>query len=288
MKSLIENNKVSILIIFISLVAIIALAIYSSNRGKNEVSDNNEITDEKEIYSGAVSLDSIFSNLDVSLTDEEIPDFIDSSSIPEVMHTNFIGAMLNEEISNEYKLVYILNRATWKAFDIEPTQMGNNYGYIVSVKKETINKLAKQVFSNFEIPKNLQKGYYYLGINDLVCMEESCYYTYTTFGITGHVINGYEVKTIYNDNIATAQAIYIEYGTSVSLNDNLETLTTAVTLKDSYGGKKISSYQTYTFKYETSPDTTYIFDEFSQYYEDIPTYEYTFDNNNILLKVEEK
>lgn len=288
MKSLIENNKVSILIIFISIIAIIALAIYSSNRGKHELSDNNEITDEKEIYSGAVSLDSIFSNLDISLTDEEIPDFIDSSSDPGVMHSKFIGAMLNEEISNEYKLIYTINRATWMAFDVNSTKMENNYGYIVSVKKDNLKKLATQIFTDFEIPETLQKGYYYLGINDLVCMEESCYYTYNTFGLTGHVFNGYEIKTIYNDNIATAQALYIEYGTSTSLNDNLGTLTTSVTLKDSYDGKKISSYQNYTFKYETSPYTTYIFDEFSQYYEDIPTYEYTFDNNNVLLKVQEK
>lgn len=288
MKSLIENNKLSILIIFISLIAIVTLAIYSRNLGQHELSDNEEITDEKEIYRGAVSLDSIFSNLDISLTDEEIPDFIDSSSISGVTHTKFIGAMLNEEISNEYKLIYTINRATWMAFNVDSTKMENNYGYIVSVKKDNLKKLATQIFTDFEIPENLQKGYYYLGINDLVCMKESCYYTYHTFGLTGHVFNGYEIKTIYNDNIATAQALYIEYGTSISLNDNLEALTTSVTLKDSYDGKKISSYQSYTFKYETSPYTTYIFDEFSQYYEDIPTYEYTFDNNNVLLKVEEK
>lgn len=288
MKSLIENKKLSLIIIIISIIAMITLTIYSNNRIKSKEPNNNETSNEKETPNGEISLDSIFNNLDISLSTEEIPDFIDSSSVPETMNNQFIGAMLNEKISNEYKLIYTINRATWKAFDKDYSTMENNYGNTISIKTDTIKKLASQIFSDFEMPEELPKDYHYQGIYNLVCTEESCYYTYEIFCLINIVNTGYKIKTTYNNNIATSQAIYIEYNSLVSVNDESDTLTADITLKNSYNGNTISSYENYTFKKETSPYTTYIFDEFSQYYEKIPTFEYTFDNSNVLLKVEEK
>lgn len=279
MKSLLENNKLSIIIIIISLLAITILAIYSNTRSLSDKKSNYELIKEKDIYSGAVSLDSIFNKLDISLAPEEIPEFIDSSSCPTCMHNDLVGDMLNEQISDEFKLIYILNRATWKAFEVDENTMTDNYGFIVSVERNTIKKLAKQVFDSITIPQKLQDDYYYYGINDIVCMEESCYYTYTPFGLTGHVVDGYEVKTTFDGTTATVNAIYIEYGQTKNENIELETLTTSVKLKDYHEGKTINEYEEYTFKYETSETSTNIYDEFSKYYTAIPTYEYKFENN---------
>lgn len=286
MKGLLENNKLSIFIIIVSITAILALSFYSTNREKPKKTNYNyNIEKEKEIYSGAVSLDNIFNKLDISLKDEEINDFVASSSCYACMDTALVGAMFNEEISPEYKLIYTLNRATWQAFEIDEKTMSENYDYIVSVKRKTIEKLGKKIFKDFIIPKKLNKKYSYYGLKDLVCMEESCYYSYSTFGITGHVINGYESKIVDSNNgIKTAQAFYITYGTSIKENMELETLTADVTLSETIDSTPIAKYDSYVFKYETGPDTTNIFDEFSKYYQNIPTYEYYFDNN-ILSKV---
>ncbi len=288
MKALFNNNKLSIIIIFISIITISVLALYSNSKiDTTNTQKNYELEKEKEIYSAAYSLDSIFANLNISLKQTEIKDFIDSSSCVNCMHDNLVGDMLSDNISNEFKLAYTLNRATWAAFDEKEEVMSENYGYVVSVKRSTIKKLAKQIFDDIEVPKSISKKYYYYGVNDIVCMEESCYYSYSPWGLTGEVIDGYELKTEINKNVATTSFIYAEYGDNLTSNDVLNTLTGNITLKEEHNGLTVKQLSNYTFKKDMDAQDVNIYNEFSQYYKNSPTYIYTFENM-VLKKVEKK
>ena len=283
-----KKNKVLVISIIFLCLLVIFLYLYNSHKKTTPVETPVTETEEYEeitIYSGATPLDSIFENIDISLNTEEIPSFLDSSSIPSCMQSTLVGAMFKDEISNEYKIIYSVNRATWIAFNYDETTMSENYGYIVSLKKETVEKLVKQIFKDVTIPEKFTTKYSYYGIEDFICKKDNCYYTYIPFGITGDVITGYETKTTIIDNIATLNYFYIQYGNSLTTNEEIGTITTNISLSNTHTSKELISLKEYTFYPETSPDSTIIFDTFSPYFESLPTYEYTFDENNVLISV---
>lgn len=279
-----KSNTIIILIVFIC-IFISILGIYHLSKTTFEAtaitSSSEEEYEEVTIYSSATPLDSVYEKLDISLSTEEIPEFLDSSSCTKCMGNNLLGSMFNENISNEYKIMYIINRATSMAFSYDEETMSSNYGYIVSLKKTTIEKLARQIFNDIAIPEKYSNKYNYYTIEDFTCKKENCYYNYVPFKLTNPVITGYETKTYFKNNIATLNYFYIKYNEKIEVNNELGTIKTNIYLYDEYNGQEITKFEDYTFYSES----TNIFDTFSSFYESLPTYEYTFNEKNVLISV---
>ena len=133
-----KNNKGIIIIVFILILILaiggplIAYKILLDETPTNEktpiIEEETDEQDEEDDDYGDITipeeipdsqLDQIFKKLIFTQDNEAKLDLIDSSSCPNCMSENLLGAMINENISDEYKLVYTLSKATWQAFDEE-------------------------------------------------------------------------------------------------------------------------------------------------------------------------
>ncbi len=280
-----SKRKLSIiLIIFIILVFLINT--YSILKLNNELSYSSSIVEpeyeEVTIYSSATPLDDIYEKLDISLSTNEISTFLDSSSCTECMDLSLLGALFTENISDEYKIIYTVSRATSVSFTTNKKTMSDNYGYLVSLKKSTILSLAKQIFKEVTISDDHSTKYNYYNIENFICKKDTCYFNYIPFTKDTTFLDGYKTTTIIQNNTATLKYLYIKF---IQSTNEQNFLNSQIYLYDSYNGNEIEKIENYTFYDATSLSNQNIFYMFSSYYDYLPSYEYTFNKNNILISV---
>lgn len=279
-----EKMKEKKRIIFTILVLILVIgvaAIYDSwNIKKSPSTKEEQEVPEKEIYRGATSIDEVMSQVELKIDENTKKELIESSSCKACMSSDLVGAMFNESISEKYKLLYVLNESTFAAFDYDYEFMTENYDFIVSVKKETIEKLGKTIFKEFTIPEKIEENTWYMGISHVDCPNDTCYYQYNTFGLTGSLLEGYETNLQIEGNKIIAKTIYIEYQETSQKDE--EGITANVIVKDRYQGTTKKEWKDYTFPYQEELN---LYDVFSKDIENPETYIYEFNENNRLVSV---
>lgn len=279
------KRKLSIILIII-IILVFLVNTYNILKLNNELTYSSSIVEpeyeEVTIYSSATPLDDIYEKLDISLSINEIPTFLDSSSCTDCMDLSLLGAIFTEKIPEEYKIIYAVSRATSKAFTNNKETMSDNYGYLVSLKKSTIILLAKQIFKEVTIPDNYSTKYNYYNIENFVCKKDTCYYNYIPFTKDITFMNGYKTKIIVQNNLAILNYLYINYN---HITEEQNILNSNIYLYDTYNGKEIEKVENYTFYNTSNLNNQNIFNIFSHYYDYLPSYEYTFNENNILISV---
>lgn len=287
-----KENKKAILFLIIGILIGLIIGIITSNvitkespkpdTKEEQKNDEPEIKEEED--DKTITFDNLFASMDISLNDDEIIDFIHSTSTSEFQSDNLTGNMFQEEISDEFKVIYTISRATWKAFDVNETFMASNYGTKVNLKKSTIEKLAKQVFNDVTIPEKITKDSKYGGIYDISCSEDNCTYSYTTFGLVAPVLSGYEAPLTKEGNNYIVKPIFIEYENETDSNNEI---IADIILKDRHDGKVIKTLKQQklsTLESEEEPRNPY-YNSLSKYYTNLPTYTYEFNEENVLLSV---
>lgn len=261
-----------------------------------EVKENNETDDSQEndednsnssptTDSKIIVTDSYFLNYNYQPTMENCISLIRSTDHKN-MSTNFIGAMYKKEISNEYKLFYTLHEYTNNVMDQLSTEV---YGKTLEVSASTIIDSAKKIFADFQMPANIDKEAWYLGIFNVVCTEEKCNYELTTASSPEPFTTGYMVKPEINGNTVTVKPIYITY-------DFSETKTTEdefefdVTLYDTETLKPVTEVKNYLPKDGTSEEeyNSLNYDALVTNYNKLETYKYTFTDDYKLISVEKE
>lgn len=289
-----KENKKAILFLIIGILIGLIIGIITSNvitkdspktdTKEEQKNDEPEIKEDEE--DKTITFDNLFASMDISLNDDEILDFINSTSTSGFQSDNLTGNMFQEEISNEFKVIYTISRATWKAFDENETFMASNYGTKVNLKKSTIEKLAKQIFTDVTLPAEITKDSKYGGIFDISCSEDICTYSYTTFGLVAPVISGFEAPLTKEGNSYKVKPIYIEYEKITPLDDN-DDIMADIILKDRHDGKIIKTLKQQKLSaIENKEDSRNpYYNSLSKYYTNIPTYTYEFNEENVLLSV---
>lgn len=250
---------------------------------EEEEEEHTEVTIPEEIPDS--QLDIIFKKIVFTQNNEAKLDLIDSSSCPKCMSDNLLGAMINENISDEYKLIYTLSKATWQAFDEEYNLMESNYNNKVTVKKETIEKLANQIFAEFKFPTSIAKDTWYYGIYDITCTTETCSYSYSTFGAIGVMDEGYLIKTNETINLIEAQVIYLEVEDVKMSETNDNKVVGNFKLYQKHNSELITELKDFEMEPSSSEYETKEYDTFSPYFSKIDTYKYGFDKENRLKSV---
>ncbi len=287
-------NVKTIIIIAIGIIAFIAgiiVGFNSVNKDENKDKPKEEIKEEEKNESEEKEeerkIEKLFLDLDIHLKDEELDGFITSSSNAQASSENLIGAMFNTNITDEYKLVYILSRTTWLAFDENYDLMESRYNTKVTLKKTTIEKLAKQVFNEFAFPTNLSKSNWMGGITEISCNDKECTYLYSTFGIISLDYKGYMTNKIEKkDNKVVVSPIYVNYSCEEILDDTNNKIKGNVILKDNYNGTLIKELNNHTFNTNMDENDNREYEEFSKYYSNITKYTYIFNEENVLLSIE--
>ena len=302
-----KNNKGIIIIVFILILILaiggplIAYKILLDETPTNEktpiIEEETDEQDEEDDDYGDITipeeipdsqLDQIFKKLVFTQDNEAKLDLIDSSSCPNCMSENLLGAMINENISDEYKLVYTLSKATWQAFDEEYDLMESNYNNKVTIKKETIEKLANQIFADFKFPTSITKDTWYYGIYDITCTTETCSYSYSTFGAIGVMREGYLLKTNETINLIEAQVIYLEVEDAKMSETDDNKVVGNFKLYQTHNGVLVTELKDFEIEPSSSEHDTKEFDTFSKYFSKIDTYKYGFDKENRLKTVTKK
>lgn len=285
-----ENKKIICFLVIGILLGFVAgllttNLITSMKNDDTKIEEKTEESKENEqnYKENVIALDDILLNRDIHLSEEEIYDFIHSSSnLSGWQSENLDGAMFNETISDEYKLFYTLNRIFSSIYN----ESGSYSGELVSIRKDTIEQLAKQIFKDFKFPEKITKDAWYAGTHDVTCDDTKCVFIANTFSILGPAQSGYEGPITKEDNKYIVKPICIEFENDKYL-DNEDDVLTDIILKDKHNGKtiKILKQQKLNSLENKEDERNLYYNALSKYYTNIETYTYEFNEENVLLSV---
>lgn len=245
---------------------------------KEETDEEKEEKEEAEEQPEILEMDDYFLNYDLKLTEDDRIRLINSTSIIGTSD-DFIGAMFQEEISDEYKLYYTLSTFTYAIMEKENLMI---YDDTLSLKNSTIEQAAKKIFVDFKMPTKSNEKEFLGGLYRVKVGKETTTFSATTFGITAPFFSGYKAQSEINGNVITVKPIYVEGEVSDSSTE--EILYLNVTLYDPDTKEKITEIK----DYNANGDVASEYNDFSKYYEKIDTYKYTFTDDNRLQSVEKE
>lgn len=187
--------------------------------------------------------------------------------------SKLLGEIFKEEISNEIKLLFTIE-AYYSLFPADGYWGCRKH----IVKRETLLKYAKMLFADVEIPSDFATENHIGLTYNLTCDEENCTY-FLACGGEGRTNSEIITKITHNGEVSIVRAFYGEYNWSLDDYDVIEN----ITLYDKYKGKKLA-----TIKNFNVDDAVLNYDTLSKYItnqNDIPTYEFKFDDQNRLVSV---
>jgi hypothetical protein len=307
-----SNNKKLIIVLIVLMIAIVsvggvftALSLKNKDNNKTEIKEENNTevkeenkkeeveeeqeneskTEEQQEEEKVISMDDYFLSYNPTFTSEDAIKLI-SSTDHYKLSLLFFGDMYKTNLSNEFKLYYTLNYYTIAALDNLIVDM---YNENLEVKITTIEKIVKNIFVDFEMPSNLDKEKWYVGLYNLSCDAEKCNYLITTAGDPAPFTTGYISKPEINGNVITVKPIYVTYEISKE-QINEEELELDVTLYDTETIQPFKTVKNYIPK-DGSTEFEYVannYDALVGYYETLETYKYTFTDDFKLISVEKE
>ncbi len=280
-------NKKKILVIILIALAIVLLVIggvliYKSldkNPSSNQTGNDNS-------ESKIIVFDDYFKDFKFNLTEQSRLDLIDSTSRAGYSDDLYHGAMFSDVISNEYKTIYTIDKATWMYLNDNYDFYVSNMGKEIKLNKSTIEYLAKQLFVDFSMPESIEKTWFG-GIYDLVCTSEECSYSYTTFGLTGSFADGYLFKPEENGNSIIVKPIYAVMDDYIESTD--AGLVGNFTLYKDHNKELIKKFNKYEILYTNDVYSNYtqdVYDLWVGEYSSLSTYKYTFTEDHKLISVQ--
>lgn len=291
---------VFILIMSIILMVGVALAVKVTNdkkenktetkeemksEDKKEDNKKEEEKEEEKEETQQLVMDDYFLNHNLNLTAEDRITLINDTNAKgwiDKLH----GAAFKTPLSDEFKLYYTLSKYTFAIVNEMPSDI---YGTTLEIKITTIEKSAKNIFTEFTMPTNIDKTIFYKGLSNLECNEEKCTYDITTAGIEAPFINGYMTKPEINGNVITVKPIYVicEKAEEVTNQDELEL---DLTLYDTTTLKPIKEVKNF-IPLDGSTEEEYNaknYDALVNNYETLETFKYTFTDDFKLISVEKE
>ena len=222
--------------------------------------------------------DKYFLSLGVKLEDNL--SFIMSSN--STMFSSYTGAMYNDEISDEYKVVYTLNRIFYENENlynlINETLDSDSSNITFELKYETINSLIGDVFVDSEIDKDFEttKDMYHEAILSVSCDDGLCTVEVQT-GLGGvGVYSEYLTNLVsesYNEETGYTEYVVSTYYIETTSDEDLYKL---YDKKDGTLVKSVKVEAPYILEY----------DAFKENFKDISQYKYSFDEDGLLVSVE--
>lgn len=222
--------------------------------------------------------DKYFLSLGVKLEDNL--SFIMSSN--STMLSSYTGAMYNDEISDEYKVVYTLNRIFYENENlynlINETLDSDSSNITFELKYETINSLIGDIFVDSEIDKDFEttKDMYHEAILSVSCDDGLCNVEVQTglggVGVYSEYLTNLVSET-YNEETGYTEYVVSTYYIETTSDENLYKL---YDKKDGTLVKSVKVEAPYILEY----------DAFKEHFNDISQYKYSFDENGLLVSVE--
>ena len=222
--------------------------------------------------------DKYFLSLGVKLEDNL--SFIMSSN--STMLSSYTGAMYNDEISDEYKVVYTLNRIFYENENlynlINETLDSDSSNITFELKYETINSLIGDIFVDSEIDKDFEttKDMYHEAILSVSCNDGLCNVEVQTglggVGVYSEYLTNLVSET-YNEETGYTEYVVSTYYIETTSDENLYKL---YDKKDGTLVKSVKVEAPYILEY----------DAFKEHFNDISQYKYSFDENGLLVSVE--
>lgn len=222
--------------------------------------------------------DKYFLSLGVKLEDNL--SFIMSSN--STMFSSYTGAMYNDEISDEYKVVYTLNRIFYENENlynlINETLDSDSTNITFELKYETINSLIGDVFVDSEIDKDFEttKDMYHEAILSVSCNDGLCNVEVQTglggVGVYSEYLTNLVSET-YNEDTGYTEYVVSTYYIETTSDEDLYKL---YDKKDGTLVKSVKVEAPYILEY----------DAFKEHFKDISEYMYSFDEDGLLVSVE--
>lgn len=222
--------------------------------------------------------DKYFLSLGVKLEDNL--SFIMSSN--STMLSSYTGAMYNDEISDEYKVVYTLNRIFYENENlynlINETLDSDSSNITFELKYETINSLIGDIFVDSEIDKDFEttKDMYHEAILSVSCDDGLCNVEVQTglggVGVYSEYLTNLVSET-YNEETGYTEYVVSTYYIETTSDEDLYKL---YDKKDGTLVKSVKVEAPYILEY----------DAFKEHFNDISQYKYSFDENGLLVSVE--
>ena len=222
--------------------------------------------------------DKYFLSLGVKLEDNL--SFIMSSN--STMLSSYTGAMYNDEISDEYKVVYTLNRIFYENENlynlINETLDSDSSNITFELKYETINSLIGDIFVDSEIDKDFEttKDMYHEAILSVSCDDGLCNVEVQTglggVGVYSEYLTNLVSET-YNEETGYTEYVVSTYYIETTSDEDLYKL---YDKKDGTLVKSVKVEAPYFLDY----------DAFKEHFNDISQYKYSFDEDGLLVSVE--
>lgn len=222
--------------------------------------------------------DKYFLSLGVKLEDNL--SFIMSSN--STMLSSYTGAMYNDEISDEYKVVYTLNRIFYENENlynlINETLDSDSSNITFELKYETINSLIGDIFVDSEIDKDFEttKDMYHEAILSVSCDDGLCNVEVQTglggVGVYSEYLTNLVSET-YNEETGYTEYVVSTYYIETTSDEDLYKL---YDKKDGTLVKSVKVEAPYILEY----------DAFKEHFKDISQYKYSFDEDGLLVSVE--
>lgn len=223
--------------------------------------------------------DKYFLSLGIKLEDSF--SFIISSN--STMLSSYAGAMYDVEISDEYKVVYTLNRIFYENENLynlidDSLDKNDSNNIIFKLKYETINSLIGDVFVDSAIEKDFEttKGMYYESILSVSCDDGLCNIEVQT-GLEGDGIYSEYLTNLvsetYNEETGYTEYVVNTYYIETTSDEDLYKL---YDKKDGVLIKSVKVEAPYVLEY----------DAFKEYFKEISQYKYSFNDEGLLVSVE--
>lgn len=232
------------------------------------------------------NMDEYLEQIDFVVASDTRKDLINSTNCIECSSSAIHGEMFKEDISDNYKLLYTVHEM-WGYLEDNYEKIENYqplYGD-VTISEKVLLSNAKKIFKDVEIPTYFDTNLFYMGTSALTCNNGTCTFNQTTFGLTGvSPFFGYETKIEQYGNDFKVQQIYLE-DEYIEFDEEKNKYIFNIKLYDTKGGNLIKELNEYEIDLDKQVDAI---SEFSQYYNEINTYIFKFDENNTLIEVEKE
>lgn len=257
--------------------------IDENEQNEQESIPNEDEEDQNEDEEEITNMDSYVKQIDFKVTKDDREKLINSTNCSACLNGDIYGEMYKEEISDNFKLLYTARELWMKVQEeISETDYINEFYGDVSISEKLLLENARKIFADVKIPATFDKNMFYMGTSAIRCEDGMCIFNQSTFGVTGiSPFSGYENKLTVEGNNIKVEQLYItdEY---IDYNETNDTYIFDLKIYDKKEGIIIKEFKSYEIDLSKDLD---IYEEFSQYYEKIPTYIFKFDENNKLLEV---
>lgn len=239
-----KNNKKTVIIfaIFFTIGAFIGVSFFNTTYGANwyneePTSKTNNSETQKEQTDISKEIDTLFQ----TNTSINLEDIISSSNYG--YGNDYLGAMYQETIKDEYKVLYAVNSKLtnpiyvgehyYERFD---TYICSLYGYktdsecmeiqdiTFQISLQTLNNLVSKIFADTTISNNF-KASTYNDINSITCQNDICSISITT-AFRGKSYKNYlsNITNIENSEETGYRTYQVSTIYSAPLNDDVETI----------------------------------------------------------------